>query len=74
MNALSPSSRAHQQLPMTYSQEELNSVKFWNLIDPAILNNEGVQMTGTYDQIMQDRKRKKFHQLPEGSEHLLFSI
>ena len=71
MNALSPSSRQHhQQIPVTYSQEDLNSVKFWNLVDLNLFKDDGVQFTGTYEQFLLDRKRKKSHQLPEGHEHI----
>ena len=58
MSSLSPVGKQNTIAPVTYSQEDLNSVKFWNLVDPNLGNNDAIQNINMYEQYLSEKKQK----------------
>lgn len=69
LSSLSPSARTHPAL-LSYTPDELNSTKFWGLVEPAEKTRDAPQSLSAYEQALVDKKRKRSHILPEANEHL----
>ena len=55
MSTMSPLAKQHLQTTPNYTQEDLNSVKFWNLIDPIIINGDMLQNINLYEQYLSEK-------------------